>query len=131
MPSTTVLILSQNFFRSACRLMRGDSLFTLTVQHPRPPENAELFAKKIGSASPHTHHTHPISHRPTSFYSDISDIVCMESFFHHVKNYLQEFMKSSGSSDDQPWKSCFGTEWRHSNEFLRIAVATIHKLNTD
>jgi hypothetical protein len=54
MPSTTVLIFSQNFFHSARRLMGGDSLFMLTAQGPTPPERPELFAKKIGSASPYT-----------------------------------------------------------------------------
>jgi hypothetical protein len=70
----------------------------LTTQDPTPPENAEFFAKRIGSASPHTHRTHLISHHPTSFSLDISTIVCGESFFHHVKNYLQQFMKSWRSS---------------------------------
>jgi hypothetical protein len=82
-------IFSQNFFRSARKLMGGDLLFMLTAQDRIPPENAELFAKKIGSASPPTHHTHLMSHHPTSFSSDISTIVCRESPFHHVKNYLQ------------------------------------------
>jgi hypothetical protein len=54
-----------------------------------PPENAELFAKKIGSASPYTHSAHFISRHPTSFSSDISNLVCLESLFHHVKNCLQ------------------------------------------
>jgi hypothetical protein len=62
-----VSIFSQNFFRSAHRLMGGDSLFMLTTQDPTPPENAELFAKKIGPVSPYTHCTHPISHHPASF----------------------------------------------------------------
>jgi hypothetical protein len=68
----------------------------LITQRPIPPENAKPFAKKIGSASPGTHRTHLISHRPTSFSSDISNIACMESPFHHVKDYLQQFMKPSG-----------------------------------
>jgi hypothetical protein len=46
----------------------------LTTQDPTPPENAKLFAKKIGSASPYTHRTHLISHHPISFSSDISNI---------------------------------------------------------
>jgi hypothetical protein len=66
---------------------------------------AQLFAKKTGSASPYTHRTHLISHHPTSFSSDILNIVCRESFFHHVKNYLQQFMKSSGPSRGQPEKT--------------------------
>jgi hypothetical protein len=65
MPSTTVLIFSRNFFPFARRLMGGDSLFVLTAQEPTPPENVERFAKKIGSASAYTHHTHLISHHPT------------------------------------------------------------------
>jgi hypothetical protein len=89
MPSTTVLIFSQNFFRSTRSLMGGDSLFMLTTQDSTPPENAEPFAKKIGSVSPYTHRTHLISHHPTSFSSGISTIVCRGSLFHHVKNYLQ------------------------------------------
>jgi hypothetical protein len=68
----------------------------LTTQDPTPPENAEPFAKKIGSASPYTHRTHLISHHPIYFSSDRLNIVCRESLFHHVKNYLQQFMKSSG-----------------------------------
>jgi hypothetical protein len=28
-----------------------------------------------------------ISHHPTSFSSDISNIICGESLFHHVRNY--------------------------------------------
>jgi hypothetical protein len=91
-----MLIFSQNFFRSARKLMGGDSLFMPTTQDLTPPENAELFAKKIGSASLYAHRTHLLSHHPTSFSSDISNIVCRESLFHHVKNYLQQFMKSSG-----------------------------------
>jgi hypothetical protein len=55
----------------------------LTTRDSILPENAELFAKKIGSASPHTHLTHLISHHLTSFSSDISNIVCRESLFHH------------------------------------------------
>jgi hypothetical protein len=81
--------------------MGGDSLFMLTTQDPTPPENAEIFAKKIGSASPYTGRTDLISHHPTSFSSDISNIVCRESVFHHVKNYMQQFTKSSGQSRDQ------------------------------
>jgi hypothetical protein len=61
---------------------------------PQPPENAELFAKKIGSASPYTHRTHLTSPHPTPFSSDISNILRRESLFHHVKNYLHQFMKS-------------------------------------
>jgi hypothetical protein len=79
----------------------------LTTQDPTPPEKAELFAKKIGLASPYTHRTHLISHHPTSFSSDIWNIVCRESLFHHVKNYLQQFMKSSRPSRHQPWRTCF------------------------
>jgi hypothetical protein len=76
--------------------MGGSSSFMLTMQGPTLPENAERFAKKTGSASPYTHHTHLISHHPTSFSSDITNIVCRESFLHHMENYLQQFMKSSG-----------------------------------
>jgi hypothetical protein len=101
----------------------------LTTQDPIPPENVELCAKKIGSASSYAHRADLISHHPTSFSSDISNIVCRKSLFHHVKNYLQQFMKSSGPSRDQPWRKCFGTGWRDSNEFLRTLVITIHKLN--
>jgi hypothetical protein len=52
----------------------------LTTQDHTPPENAELIAKKIGFASPYTHRTHLTSHHSTSFSSDISNIVCRESF---------------------------------------------------
>jgi hypothetical protein len=72
-----------------------------------------------------------ISHDPTSFSSDISNIVCRESLFHHVKNYLQQFMKSSGPSRDQPWKTCFDTGWRGPNGFLRTVLTTIHTLNNN
>jgi hypothetical protein len=89
MPSTTVIIFSLIFFRSARSLMGRDPLFMLTAQDRTPSENAELFAKKVGSASSCTHRTHLISHRPISFSSDTSNIVCRESFFHYVKNYLQ------------------------------------------
>jgi hypothetical protein len=61
-----------------CRLMGRDSLFMLTTQHRTPPENAELFAKRIDSASPYTHRTHLISHHPTSFF-----------LFGHIKHCLQ------------------------------------------
>jgi hypothetical protein len=101
MPSTTMSVFSQNFFRSARRLMGGDYLFMLTAQDPTTLENAEIFVKKIVSALPYTHHAHLISHHPTSFSSDISNIVCRESLFHHVKNDLQQFMKSSGPRCDQ------------------------------
>jgi hypothetical protein len=46
-----VLIFSQNFFPSARRLLGEDLLSMLTRQDRTPPEDAELFAKKIGSAS--------------------------------------------------------------------------------
>jgi hypothetical protein len=95
-----------------------------------PPEHTERFAKKIGSAWPYTHRTHLISHHPTSFSSDMSNIVCRESLFHQVKNYLQQFMKLSGPSGDRPWRTCFGTGWRDLNRFLSIMVTTIHNLNT-
>jgi hypothetical protein len=114
----------------ARRLMGGDSLFMLTTQDPTPPENAKPSAKKIGSASPCTHCTHLISHHPTSFSLDISNSVCRESLFHRVKNYLQQFKKSSGPSRDQPWRTCFDTGWRDSNGFLRTIVTTGHTLNT-
>jgi hypothetical protein len=84
--------------RSAHRLMGGESLFILTTQDSAPPDNAELFAKKIGSPSPYTYRTQLISHHPTSFSSEISDTVYRKSLSHHVKNYLQQFMKSSGHS---------------------------------
>jgi hypothetical protein len=102
----------------------------LTRQDPTPPENAELFAKKIGSASPYTHHIHLISHHPTSFSSDKSNIVCSESLFHHVTNYVQDLMKSSGPSRNQLWRTCFGTIWRGLNRFFKIMVATLYILNT-
>jgi hypothetical protein len=54
----------------------------------------------------------------------------MELLFHHVKNYSQQFMKSSGPSLDQSWRTCFSTGWRDSNNFLRTMVTTIHTLNT-
>jgi hypothetical protein len=41
-PSTTVLIFSQSFFRSACRLTGGDSLLMLATQDPTPSENADF-----------------------------------------------------------------------------------------
>jgi hypothetical protein len=84
-------------------------LFMLTTQNPIPRENAELSANKIGFGSPYTHPTYLISHHPASLSSDISNIVCRESLFHHLKNYLQQFMKSSEPSRDQPCKTCFGT----------------------
>jgi hypothetical protein len=67
-----------------------------TTQYLTSPENAELFAKKSGFASPYTNRTHLFSHHPTSSSSDISNFVCRESLFHRVKNYLQQFMNSSG-----------------------------------
>jgi hypothetical protein len=75
MLSITVLIFSQNFFRSARRLMGRDSLFMRTTQDHTPPENAEPFAEKISSASPYTHHIHLILHHPTSFSSDRLNIL--------------------------------------------------------
>jgi hypothetical protein len=38
------------------------------------------FAKKIGSAWQYTHRTQLISHHPSSFFSDISSIVCRNPF---------------------------------------------------
>jgi hypothetical protein len=43
---------------------------------------------------------------------------------------MQQFMKSSRTSRNQPWRTCFGTGWRDWNGFLRIMVTTIHQLNT-
>jgi hypothetical protein len=94
---------------STRNLMGGDSLFMLKTQDSTPPKNSKLFAKKIGSASLYNHRTHLISHHPASFSSNILNIVCRESLFHHEKDYLQQFMKSSGPSREQPWKTCFGT----------------------
>jgi hypothetical protein len=125
-----VLIVSQNVFRSARRLMEAESLFMLTTQDPTSPENAELFPKRIGSTSPYTHHTHLIPHHPTSFSSDISNTVYRESLFYHMKNHLQQFVKSLEPSRDQPWKTCSGTGWRDSNGFPRTMVTTLHKLNS-
>jgi hypothetical protein len=93
-------------------------------------ESPGLFATKIGFASPYTHHTHLIWHHPTSFSSNISKIIYRESLFHHVNNDLLQFMKLSGPSRDQPWRTFLGTEWRDSNGFLRIMMTSIHKLNT-
>jgi hypothetical protein len=98
--------------------------------NPTPSQRAKRFPKKICSASPYTHRTHLILYRPSFFFSGISNIVCMESLFHHMKRYLQQFMKSSGPSRDQPWRACFGTGPRDSNGLLRIMVTIIHKLNT-
>jgi hypothetical protein len=42
---------------------------------------------------------------------------------------LHQFMKSSGTSRNQPWKTCFGTGWRDSNEFPRRMVSAIQKVN--
>jgi hypothetical protein len=86
----------QNFFRLARRLMGEDSLFMLITQDPTPPENTELFRKTVRSASLCTYRNQLISHHPPSFSSDMSNIVCRESLFHNVKNYLQQFTKSSG-----------------------------------
>jgi hypothetical protein len=55
--------------------MGKDSYFMLTTQDLTPPENVKLSSKKVGTASPDTHRTHLISHHPTSFSSDISNIV--------------------------------------------------------
>jgi hypothetical protein len=121
---------SQNFFRAASMLMGGESLFMLTTQDRTPPGNAELFGTKIGSAPLYTHCIHMTSHHSTSFSSDMSNIVGRKSPFHHVKNYLWPFMKSTESSRDQPWRTCFSTEWRDPNEFLRTMMIVIHKLNT-
>jgi hypothetical protein len=82
----------------------------LTTQDPTLPENAELFANKIGPASPYTHRTHLTSHHSTSFSSDISNIACRESLFHHLMNCLQQFMKSS----------------RHAMTDLGRRVSTLH-----
>jgi hypothetical protein len=81
MTSIAGLIFSQNFFRRTRRLMGGDSLFMLRTQNRIPPENAELFAKIIDSASPYTHRTHLILQHPTSFSSNISNVVFRESLF--------------------------------------------------
>jgi hypothetical protein len=92
---------------------------------PHTTRKYPAFAKKVGSTSPYTHHTHLISHHRISFSSDISTILCRESFFHRLKNYLQQFMKSSRPSRNQLWRTCFGTGWKHSNKFLRTMVMTI------
>jgi hypothetical protein len=75
----------------------------------RTARKCQAFAKKIGPASRYTDRAHLISHHPTSFSSDISNIVCRELLFLHVKNCLQQFMKSSRSSRDQSWRTCFDT----------------------
>jgi hypothetical protein len=102
MPTTAVLIFSQNFFRSARRLMEADPFFMLTTQDRTSPENSDLFAKKVCSASPYAQRTHLISHHPTSLSSDISNIVCGESLFHHVRNYrvVQKSVRSPSISTD-------------------------------
>jgi hypothetical protein len=97
---------------------------------PHSARKCRAFYKKIDSASPDTHTTHLISHHPSSFSSDISNSVWKESLFHHVKNHLQQFMKSSELSRDQPWRMCFGTGGRDPNGFVRTMVTAIHKLNT-
>jgi hypothetical protein len=107
--------------------MAGESSFMLTTQDRTPHENTEPFAKKIGSASPFAHRPHLISHHPTSFSSDISNIVFRESLFHHAKTYFQQFMISPGPSRDQPWRTCFGTGSRDSNWFLRTMVIAINQ----
>jgi hypothetical protein len=56
-PSTIMFLFSQNFFRSARRLMGGDTFFMLKTQDRTPPENAELLQRK--SAPPR--HTSPYS----------------------------------------------------------------------
>jgi hypothetical protein len=76
---------------------------------PHTARKGQAFAKKIGSASPYTYRAHLISHHPTSFSWEISNLVCRESLFYHAKNDLQQFMKSSGPSRNQPWRTCFGT----------------------
>jgi hypothetical protein len=88
--------------------MGGDWLFMLTKQDPTPPENAELFVMKTGSASgtpPYSHYLTPYNF----FLFGHIKIVGKESLSRHVKNYLQQFMKSSGPSCDRSWKTCFGT----------------------
>jgi hypothetical protein len=89
-------------FHSAHRLMREDPLFMLTTQDPTSPENAELFAEKIYSTSPYTQRNHMISHHPTSFSSDISNIICGESLFHCVRNYrmVQKSVRHPSISTD-------------------------------
>jgi transposase len=60
---------------------------------------------------------------PSDFFSsDRSNIVCRESLSNYVKSYLQQFMKSSEPSSDQPWRTCFGTGWRDLNGLLRTMV---------
>jgi hypothetical protein len=73
--------------------------------NPTPSERAKRFPRKICSASPSIHRTHLILHLPTSFSSDISNIIWTESLFHRVKHYLQQFMKSLGPPSNQPWKA--------------------------
>jgi hypothetical protein len=60
----------------------------LTTQDATPPDNTELFAKKVGSASLYTHPTHLISYHPTSFSSDMSNIVRRESLFPSCEELL-------------------------------------------
>jgi hypothetical protein len=81
--------------------------FVIYVDNTRPhtARKCRAFAKRIGSALPYTHRIHLISHHPTSFSLAISNIVCRELLFYHVKNYLQQFVKSSGPSRDELWKT--------------------------
>jgi hypothetical protein len=96
MPSTTVFIFSQNFFRSAHRLMRGDSLFILTTQDLHTARKCQAFCDE--------NRLRPAVHPPYSH-----DLVPTDFFlFEHIKHCLQgiafpsreellaQFMKSSG-----------------------------------
>jgi hypothetical protein len=53
---------------------------------PHTARKCRPLCEEKRPASPYTHRPHLISHHPTSFSSDISNIVCGESLFHHVRN---------------------------------------------
>jgi hypothetical protein len=57
------------------------------------PKNVERFAKKMDRGSLPIHHTHLISHYPTSFCSVMSRSFSKEWRFHHTRNYSTQLVK--------------------------------------
>jgi hypothetical protein len=95
------------------------SKLVIDADNARPTQlnSAELFVSKTSCGSPHTLSGRLVSHHPTSFSSDMSNIVCRELLFYHKKSYMQQL-------DGVP------EHWmKRLNEFLKIIATTIHMRN--
>jgi hypothetical protein len=70
-----------------------------------------------------------ISHHPTFFSSDVSNISLEGMMFPSPEEWLAAIREIMAATRKRPYKTCLTTGWSDPNGYHRTMVTTIHKLN--